>query len=764
MPVSRKTTMSSQRVYKNLSEYVNPLIGTDSANSFSHGNIYPAISMPFGMTAWTPQTGEKHDGWIYQYKKQYINGFKATHQPSPWIGDYGDFAIMPVLGNKDDIPISISERKTAFKHKNETAHPYYYGVGFENGINVEFTPTERCCYMQISYPESYADDAVPCLILDNWGLGDIKKINDSRIVGTAEHSTGAVPDNFACYFIVELNRPFNLQKQENGIAVLTFPNPPLPPAPRLWRTGNPLPGGEQKGLIQLKIGTSFISSGQAVVNLDREIGDCCFEHIKEKGKNIWNSILSKVQIKRACERQLKTFYSVFYRTKLFPRIFYEFDKEEKIKHYSPYNGKVEDGILYTDNGFWDTYRTVYPLFSIISPEHDANIIQGWINACREGGWFPKWASPGYRECMIGTPMVNIITDALYKGIDSFDIEKAYAGCRRDALDSSGGYSFGRRELDSYTKLGYCPMDVVKESTSRTLEYAYNDFCMAEFAGYLRKDEDYRMFSARAHNYKNVFDSADKFMKGRYSDGSWEKDFSPIKWGGPKPPGGPYTEGNSWQYTFAVPYDVAGLIDLIGGDEAFIAKLDALLEPENNKFEVGYYDKVIHEMAEMVACSMGQYEHNNQPVHQMLYMYNYAGVPWKAAPHIRKVVDEFYSSGPDGFCGDEDNGELSSWYIFSVLGFYPVCPGSSVPRYEIGTPRFDEVTIELPNSKSLIITANNNSDQNIFVRSVKVNGEKIERSWFKHEEIVNGGIIEFEMSCVPNKGFGKRLKERPPSMV
>ena len=501
-----------------------------------------------------------------------------------------------------------------------------------------------------------------------------------------------------------------------------------------------------------------------MINLDREIGNNCFENIKEKGENTWNNILSKIQIKGADEQQMRTFYSVFYRTKLFPRIFYEFDKNDKMKHYSPYNGKVADGLLYTDNGFWDTYRTVYPLFSLISPELDANIIQGWINAYTEGGWFPKWASPGYRECMIGTPMVNIITDALYKGIDTFDVEKAYAGCRRDTVDSSGGYSWGRRELDSYTKLGYCAMDVVQESTSRTLEYAYNDFCMARFAEYFGKNEDSRIFSARALNYKNVFDSSDKFIKGRYSDLSWEKEFSPIKWGGPKPPGGPYTEGNSWQYTFAVPYDVAGLIELLGGDEAFIAKLDALLEPENNKFEVGYYDKVIHEMTEMVACGMGQYEHNNQPVHQMLYMYNYAGAPWKAAPHIRKVVDELYGPGTDGFCGDEDNGEMASWYILSVLGFYPVCPGSSVPRYEIGTPRFDEVTIDLPKNKTLSIVAHNNSNKNIYVQSVKVNGENIERSWLKHEEIIQGGIIEFVMGDLPNKELGKNLQNRPPSMI
>ncbi len=729
----------------NVVDYVNPLIGTDSTREFSHGNIYPAISMPFGMTTWTPQTGEKHNGWIYQYHKKYINGFKATHQPSPWIGDYGDFAIMPAIGSKNHLSTSIDERGTAFNHDNEEAHPYYYKVKLENNIKVKFAPTEHCSCWKISYPDIQTANETPSLIIDNWNHGNIECANN-RIIGTATHSTGKTPDNFACYFVIDINQPFNFDINDEGITVLKFLNL------------------DNSKTVQLKIAISFISTEQAAINLDREIVKCSFQKVKEKAKKTWNDILSQITIESADEKQLKTFYSVFYRTKLFPRIFYEFDKDNRIKHYSPYSGKVEDGVLYTDNGFWDTYRTVYPLFSILSPELDANIIQGWINAYKEGGWFPKWASPGYRECMIGTPMVNIITDALYKGINSFDIEKAYEGCLRDATDSTGGYGWGRRELDSYIKLGYCADNVVIESASRTLEYAYNDFCMAQFAKYLRKEKDYQTFIERSENYKYIFDNSDKFIKGKSSDGSWEKNFNPIRWGGPAKGGGPYTEGNSWQYTFAVPYDVEGLIELMGGDNAFIEKLDALLDPENNKFEVGFYNNVIHEMTEMVACGMGQYEHNNQPVHQILYMYNYAGVPWKAAPHIRNAVDNLYNNGPDGFCGDEDNGEMASWYIFSALGFYPVCPGSSIPRYEIGTPRFNKVTIKLTNNRTFTIIAHNNSDENIYVQSVKVNEKTINRSWLKHKEIVNGGIIEFEMNNKPNKQFCCKKIETPPSMM
>ena len=733
---------------RKLVDFVNPLIGSDSKNSFSHGNIYPSISLPFGMTAWTPQTGGKLDGWIYQYEKKYINGFKATHQPSPWIADYGDFAIMPVLSTGNNSSFEIADRQTAFHHENEKAHPYCYTVILDNNIKVEFSPTGRCCYFKITFPEKTqnSDLEIPALVIDNFGFGNINLKNKSRIVGTATHTTEKEPENFACHFSMNIDSGFEFTQRDNGIVVLLFDNL------------------NDDRTVEIKISTSFISKNQALLNLDREIGNKSFTEIKNTAMEVWEKELSDIKIEDASEEQLKTFYSVHSRTKLFPRIFYEFDHNNEMIHYSPYNGKIEQGIAYTDNGFWDTYRTVYPLFSIISPDLDAKIIQGWINAYKEGGWFPKWASPGYRECMIGTPMVNIISDAIYKGIDSFDLLTAYEGCLKDSMDVSGGLGWGRRKLDSYLELGYCAMDIVIESASRTLEYAYNDFCMAQFAKYLNKDEDYIKFIKRSEYYHNIFDKTDKFIKGRYADGSWEKDFNPIKWGGPKPPGGPYTEGNSWQYTFAVPFDVAGLIKLIGGDEAFIEKLDTLLDPENNEFEVGYYDKVIHEMTEMVACGMGQYEHNNQPVHQILYLYNYAGAPWKAAPHIRKVVDDLYNSGPKGFCGDEDTGEMASWYILSVLGFYPVCPGSSVPRYEVGTPRFNKVTISLPENKTLQIIAKNNSDKNIYVQSLKVNGITIDRSFLKHEEIINGGVIEFEMADTPNKEFGKCSENRPPSMV
>ena len=731
---------------KNPVEYVNPLIGTNSKKEFSHGNIYPEITLPFGMACWTPQTGKKLDGWIYQYENEYINGIKLTHQPSPWISDYGDFAIMPVICKPDNLKVSVEDRKSKFNHDRENAHPYYYKVNLDNEIQIEVSPTERCGYLKITYPD-LNEEQNPYLIFDNWNIGEVTQISKTEILGTAKNSSGGVPDNFACYLKIEFNKSVDFVKSEEGAYAFLIKNL------------------DKDRILEFKIATSFICPEQTEINFINEIESKSFKEIKHDAFEAWNSVLSKIQIDGASEDQLKTFYSCFYRTQLYPRKFYEYDKNNNIKHYSPYNGKIEKGKLFTDNGPWDTYRTVYPFYSFMFPNRIAEMIDSWIKAYKEGGWFPKWSSPGYRECMIGTPIVNLIADAVCKGITDFDIKSGYEGALKDATDSGGGAGFGKVGLDDYNELGYVPMIKIKEACSRTLEFSYNDFNLAIFAKYLGRKDDYQKYIQRSKNYKNVFDHSDKFMKGRYSDGTWEKGFDPIKWGGcGLPYGGPYTEGNSWHYTFAVPFDPKGLIELMGGDEAFINKLDDLLDSSNNKFDNEYYGYDIHEMHEMVTCNMGQYQHSNQPVHHLLYLYNYAGTPWKAAPHLRQVMDTLYGYDENGFCGDEDNGEMAAWYLMSSLGFYPVCPGSAVPRYEIGTPRFKKVTLNLEKGEELNLVAYNNSDKNIYVQSVKVNGQKIDRSWLKHEEIITGGLIEFEMGDTPNKEWGESEKNRPPSFV
>jgi predicted alpha-1,2-mannosidase len=746
-------------------DYVNPLIGSNSSGEFSHGDTYPAAAFPFGMTDYTPQTCTDYnsDSWIYQYQKTSMTGIRATHEPSPWIGDYGDFTLMPTLGDTNYL---MPDRQAKFSHDNENSTPYYYGVTLNNAIDIAVTPTVRCSSWEITFPTIDDVEKPACLVIDTSGAAgnftaSQKTVNGKTffiLSGIASRNHGGVAntDNFGCRFMLQTTTPFTLETKSNShgifsIAILNFNN-------------------FSGGMISFNLATSFISFDQAELNLSREIGDQTFEQVKAATKSNWNTILAGIQISGANEDQLKTFYSCFYRTQLFPRIFYEYNADNEMIHYSPYNGKIEKGYLYTDNGFWDTFRTVYPFFSIMFPDLDANMIRGWINAYNEGDWFPKWASPGYRVCMIGTPMSNIITDALYKGVlqnfSSEELTKAYEGCYKDATNTSAGDGYGRKYLSYYINEDYVPMipNTTVESTSRTLEFSYNDYCLAAFAKYLGKNDDYDTFIARAGNYKTVFNPKTGFFEGRFENGQFDPDFSPIDWGGPANGGGPFTEGAAWQYEFYVPHDISGLIKIMNGESNFEDKLDLFFDKSNNQFNSKYYSGTIHEEREMVACNMGQYAHNNQPVHSFIYTYNYIGKPWKAAPLIRNVVDKLYTWTPEGYPGDDDNGEMSAWYLFGTLGFYPVCPGTSQPYYVIGTPRFSEVKLQLANNKTFTITSNNNSDTNLYIQSASLNGEPYTKSWISHKNIMAGGTLTFEMGPTPNKNWGSAPGDWPVSTL
>jgi predicted alpha-1,2-mannosidase len=726
-------------------DYVNPLMGSNSTHSLSHGNTYPAIAAPYGMTDWTPMTAtDMADGWIYQYSATKITGFKATHEPSPWINDYGDFAIMPITSAKD---YKISARSVGFSHSNEQVHPYLYTVKLNKGINVKITPTVRCAVMNITFPKNAKSKYI---VIDTAGQnGNFTTLNTNTVSGIATANHGGINKNFGCRFIIKSNSNFKLIKKSKSLALLEF-------------TGS-------KNSITLNIGTSFISTNQAETNLNREIGNKTFNQVETSTIAAWNKVLSKVSIEGATKSQQTIFYTCLYRTQLFPRIFYEYNTKNEMVHYSPYNGKIEKGLMYADNGFWDTFRTVYPLYTILYPHHDASVIKGWINAYKEGGWFPKWPSPGYRDSMIGTPMVNIITDALFKGtLKNFtkkEINLAYEGCYKDATNTSAGKNYGRRFLKDYIKLGYIPMIPGKtlESTSRTLEFAYNDYCLAQFAKYLGKTKVYNKFINRSNNYKNVFNTATGFFEGKFLNGKFDPDFSPINWGGPANGGGPFTEGSAWQYEFYVPYNIPGLIKLLGGKEKCISKIDQFFDPSNDKFNSKYYSGTIHEEREMVNCKMGQYAQNNQPVHSFIYMYNYVGQQWKTAPLIRQVLNTLYKPNQNGFCGDEDNGEMGAWYVFSAMGFYPTFPGSPTPYYAIGTPLFNKVTLKLDNGKTFTIEAKNNSAKNMYIQSAMLNGKVYSKSWITQNDIMNGGIIIFNMGPKPNKQWGTAPSDRPTAI-
>ncbi|NIA29207.1 MAG: glycoside hydrolase family 92 protein [Actinobacteria bacterium] len=728
----------------NVVDYVNPLVGTDSEHKFSNGNTYPTAAMPFGMTAWTPSTGKLGDGWIYQYKKDKINGIKATHQPSPWIGDYGDFSFMPMTG---ELKTSYAERASRFSHGNEISRPYYYSVDLlDYGVEAEVAPTARCAQFRISYPDS--GDA--WLVVDAHKKGsDVQVFPETKMVtGVSRSNHGGVPANFACYFIVVFDSPFAAYGTWNE--------------KEIHRQVRSLKGEHVGAFLRFKsgaqvhykVGTSFISLDQARLNLQKEIGDNTFDETVTVGKNTWERNLSKIEIDGATEAQKITFYTAFYRALLFPRMFYEFNANGDKIHYSPYDGKVHPGEMVADNGFWDTFRAVYPFFTILFPERDAEILRGWINAYKEGGWFPKWSSPGYRNCMIGTHVESLIADAYFKGIRDFDVQAAYAAMVKDGTQKSNSGAYGRVGIEDYIKLGYVPSDKYGEATARTLEFAYDDFCIEKMAKALGKKKDAQFFAKQMMNYKNVWDADAGFMWGRRADGSWEPNFSAIRWGNP------FTEGSAWHYTWSVLHDVQGLIDLMGGRQAFCAKLDSLVTVPP-KFGVGHYGFEIHEMTEMVACKMGQYAHGNQPVHHALYLWDYAGQPWKTQKWVRHAVSTLYGPGPDGLCGDEDNGQMSAWYLFNALGFYPVCPGE--PMYVIGSPLFTKATLHLPSGKTFKIVAKNNSADNVYIQSAIVNGKTFDQTWIAHDTIANGGEIIFKMGPSPNKSWAGTPEAAPFSV-
>jgi len=714
-------------------QYVNPLIGTYSSYNFSHGNTYPAIARPWGMNFWSPQTGENKSGWMYVYSDSIIRGFRQTHQPSPWINDYGTFSIMPLV---NELKIFDKDRKVGFTHSNEVSTPYYYRVKMDNGVTTEITPTERAAMLRIKYPDS----GVKYLIIDAYHQGSMLRLDPTgrRLTGYAKNNNGGVPANFANYFIIEFNYPVKL----SGVNIDGKES-------ATWGDGNHVIGYLQfdvpKGATLLvKTASSFISLDQAALNFSRELGNNSFDQTCEQSKQAWNEALGRIEIKDANTENKRVFYSCLYRTLLFPRMFYEFDILNKPIHYSPYNGKVTPGYMYTDNGFWDTFRAVHPLFTLVYPEVTERIIQSLVSVYKESGFLPEWMSPGHRGCMIGNNSVSLITDAWMKGIRNFDSKKALEAMLKTTNAQGPVHSVGRNGFEEYNRLGYVPYPDYNEASAKTLEYAYADWCVSRFAGEMSDVTVQGLYARKAMNYKNLFDRNLGFMRAKDKNGNWIEPFNPIEWGGP------FTEGSSWHYTWSVFHDPEGLAQMMGGRRSMATRLDSMFSSPPT-FLIGKYGQVIHEMTEMVALNMGQYAHGNQPVQHAIYLYNYAQQPWKAQFHLREVMTKLYNSTPKGYCGDEDNGQTSAWYVFSALGFYPVCPGQ--PEYVIGSPLFKQVKINFSNGKSFVIQAQQNNSQNVYINNATLNGNSFTRSYISHKEIIAGGELNFTMSNQPNKKRG-----------
>jgi predicted alpha-1,2-mannosidase len=732
---------------KDFVQYVNPLVGSDSKFRLSNGNTYPTIALPWGMNFWTPQTNRNGSGWIYQYNTQKIRGFRQTHQPSPWIKDYGAFSIFATTGKG---VFGQSRRKSSFSHNTEISMPNYYKVTLDDyNTTVEITPTERAASFRFTYPETNK----AFLIVDGFDNSYIEIFPEERkIIGYTRQNSGGVPDNFKNYFVIYVDKDFDKiytvksgrrnanntkVKSKNAGCIIRFETE----------------AGEQ---VNLKVASSFISYEQAELNLQREIGEKTFDQIRAEGKAIWNENLSRVAVEGGSESQLTTFYTALYRTLLFPRKFYEYNKDNQIVHYSPYNGKIEDGYMFTDNGFWDTFRAVFPFFTLMYPEMNSQIMQGLANTYRESGWLPEWASPGHRDCMIGSNSAINIADSYLKGIPSKDIETLYEAIIKNSNNEGPLKSLGRYGVEYYNELGYIPYDVkVKENTARTLEYAFADYNIWKLAQKMGKpQEEIDLFKKRALNYQNVFDTTINFMRGKNADGSFQSPFKPDKWGDA------FTEGCSWHWTWSAFHDIDGLINLMGGDDNFVQKLDSVFTTAPTS-DHSYYHYKIHEIVEMELGNMGQYAHGNQPIQHMPYLYNYAGEPWKTQYHVRNIMDKLYTPLPDGLCGDEDNGQTSAWYVFSAIGMYPVAPGTG--EYVLGAPLFKRVTLILENGNSFIISAPENSKDNYYINHATFNNENYTKNYLKHSDIMRGGNLEFKMSATPNEKRGISATDFPYSM-
>jgi predicted alpha-1,2-mannosidase len=727
-------------------EYVNPLVGTQSTYELSTGNTYPAIAMPWGMNFWTPQTGKMGDGWAYTYTANKIRGFKQTHQPSPWINDYGQFSIMPVVGAP---AFDENARASWFSHKSEVAKPYYYSVYLaEHDVTTEIAPTERAAKFRFTFPES--DKSY--VVIDAFDNGSYVKIipGENKIVGYTTKKSGGVPDNFKNYFVITFDKPITYaatfadgeltsatQQQANHVgAVIGF------------KTAK----GEQ---VHANVASSFISHEQAEINL-RELGNSTFDGIVQRGKDAWNAELGKIEVSGGTTDQMRTFYSCMYRSLLFPRKFYEIDAAGKIVHYSPFNGEVCDGYLFTDTGFWDTFRSLFPFLNLMYPSMAREMQEGLINTYKESGFFPEWASPGHRGCMVGNNSASVLADAYIKGIKVDDVNTLYEGLIHGTQNVHPTVnSTGRLGWEYYNKLGYVPYDVnINENAARTLEYAYDDWCILQLGKKLGKPQkELKVFANRAMNYKNLFDKETNLMRGKNKDGKFMSPFSPLKWGDA------FTEGNSWHYTWSVFHDPQGLINLMGGKDTFVAMLDSVFAVPP-VFDESYYGQVIHEIREMQIMGMGNYAHGNQPIQHMIYLYDYAGQPWKAQYWLRQVMNRMYTPNPDGYCGDEDNGQTSAWYVFSALGFYPVAPGTT--QYVVGAPLFKQAVLHFENGNSLTISAPQNSADNIYIGSMQFNGTEYTKNYFDHFDLLKGGRIDISMSSQPNTSRGTADADRPYS--
>jgi predicted alpha-1,2-mannosidase len=735
-------------------DHVRTTRGTHSSGEFSRGNTIPATAVPHGFNFWTPVTDAGATNWLYQYHRHNntanrpeLQAFALSHEPSPWMGDRHTFQVMPTV---NDITADRKQRALAFDHENETDRPHHYGVRFDNGITTDLAPTDHGALFRFTFPGDHGK-----LLFDNTAHRGGLRLNPREGTLTAHTwvrsrlSTGArrmyvyaVFDRPATHG-AKIREPFH----RTVTGYLRFDAPE----------------------VTMRIATSLISLNQARRNLDREIpAGTTFEQVRDAARKQWQDLLGRIELEGATEDQLTTFYSNLYRLFLYPNSAYE-NTPSGDKHASPVirrwwpstrrrtGAKVVDGRIHVNNGFWDTYRTTWPAYALLTPARCAELADGFVQQYREGGWIARWSSPGYANLMTGTSSDVAFADIRLKGVRDFDIHSAYDAALRNATVTPTGQGVGRKGLDRSIFLGYTP-NTTAEGLSWALEGCINDFAIANLSDTLLREaatddprrteyrDNARYFRSRAQHYVHHFDPANGFFQGRTPQGDWRHGpgaLDPTAWGGD------YTETNAWNTAFSVPHDGPGLAALHGGPRRLEAKLDTFFATPETGRNPGAYGGVIHEMTEARDIRLGQYGHSNQPSHHIPYTYNHAGAPSKTQAVVREVLRRCYlgSEIGQGYPGDEDNGEMSAWHIFSALGFYPLQAGS--PTYTLGSPLFTKATIHLENGKDIVINAPGNTADTVYVRSLHINGEPHTSTTLAHTALANGATLDFEMSTEPS---------------
>jgi predicted alpha-1,2-mannosidase len=702
---------------RELADFVNVMQGVDSSPEFSRGGTLPIAALPFGMAHWTLQSNAK-SAWMFHPRDRRIQGLRCTHQLSTWLDDYGYATFLPICG---DVRPEAGPRSSSYDVEGAKLSPYslqFFLLRYR--AHVEMIPTERCGLLSASFEKTVAAKPTGLVVDVPASNGAFQKDENKRTLRfTSTANKGGVPDNFATYYVLRFADAWETfeEKQEGS---------------NLLGTVRFRPGQD----VTVRIATSFISYEQAERNLAKELGELPAASLRAAAAATWNDHLGRIEIEGATNDQSRLFYSCMYRALLFPRTFHEPDANGDMHHYSAFNGKVTPGVMYADHGYWDVYRAWYPLMSIFFPDRLGEILQAWVNAYKEGGWLPQFPCPGYRACMTGSLIDAVFGDAAVKGIAGFDLEQAYEGLKKHATtpgDPAKGY--GRTGIEQYLKLHYIPADQIEQSVAETVDAAYGDFCIAQVAKKLGKEDDASAFMKRSEYWRNVFDSGVKFFRGKNHDGSWLAPFDPVRWGSP------FVEGSAWQHRWDAPHNVPGLIEVMGGKTSSAAALEEMVQAPPI-FDVGFYKSEIHEMSEMAAVPFGQYAQSNQPSHHMLYLCVYAGRSDLTQYWARKVMQELYTA--DAFPGDEDTGSMSAWFVLSALGFYPVCPGK--PEYTLGSPLFRRATLHLPGTKTFVIEAPGNTKDTMFVRDVTFNGAAFSGPALQHSTLIAGGTLRFEMAA------------------